>query len=269
MQQCLSRPARNGERTRVRLRVLSPALALRPAGSLGRSHPRSPGEHEIGQIHRRLWRLGLRLGRQHVVQSADDLLRALEGHLLLKLQRRQGEPLAPCRQGLPVEHGPVEGRPPCGGRAVHAHTANLLGRLAALAPTAEQPRHLDPACLRLERVFAGRAWVDSFDQSLPRRLEEPARLPGFRLDPLVVCSRHRRGGEEVLAQEKKETRRALVIGTESCAVAASEDEVKTRPARSGKLANLDSLSKAFLQIVFSRQQAVHLARCERCERRDL
>ena len=100
-------------------------------------------------------------------------------------------------------------------------------------------------------------------------LEEPARLPGFRLDPLVVCSRHRRGGEEVLAQEKKETRGALVIGAESRAVAASEDEIKTRPARSGKLANLDSLSKAFLQIVFSRQQAVHLARCERCERREL
>mmetsp|Transcript_14498 Transcript_14498/g.42873 ORF Transcript_14498/g.42873 Transcript_14498/m.42873 type:complete len:219 (+) Transcript_14498:300-956(+) len=183
MQQCLSRPARNGERTRVRLRVLSPALALRPAGSLGRSHPRSPGEHEIGQIHRRLWRLGLRLGRQHVVQSADDLLRALEGHLLLKLQRRQGEPLAPCRQGLPVEHGPVEGRPPGGGRAVHAHTANLLGRLAALAPTAEQPRHLDPACLRLERVFAGRAWVDSFDQSLPRRL----RKEGQKLSAPPTC----------------------------------------------------------------------------------
>jgi hypothetical protein len=62
MQQCLSRPARNGERTRVRLRVLSPALALRPAGSLGRSHPRSPGEHEIGQIHRRCDTQGQRVG---------------------------------------------------------------------------------------------------------------------------------------------------------------------------------------------------------------
>ena len=41
MQQCLSRPARNGERTRVRLRVFSPALALRPAGSLGRSTRKS------------------------------------------------------------------------------------------------------------------------------------------------------------------------------------------------------------------------------------